>query len=176
MPFLGRNNKTPLGIYIHVPFCRSKCQYCDFYSVTDRDDKLLDGYLDAVCAHIKEAGALAPEYVVDTIYFGGGTPSFVGADALAQLTKYQADWAILSVDGVSVKGGITTHHAEEAGIDRMMIAGARSAWVVVDHTKIGRAGFVRVCDDTNHVGMVTTDVHSEALRELEDNGMHIVYA
>lgn len=99
-----------------------------------------------------------------------------GADALAQLTKYQADWAILSVDGVSVKGGITTHHAEEAGIDRMMIAGARSAWVVVDHTKIGRAGFVRVCDDTNHVGMVTTDVHSEALRDLEDNGMHIVYA
>ena len=85
MPFLGRNNKTPLGIYIHVPFCRSKCQYCDFYSVTDRDDKLLDGYLDAVCAHIKEAGALAPEYVVDTIYFGGGTPSFVGADALAQI-------------------------------------------------------------------------------------------
>ena len=77
MPFLSHKNKIPLGIYIHVPFCRSKCQYCDFYSVTAKDDRLLDGYQDAVCAHVKEAGALAPEYVVDTIYFGGGTPSFL---------------------------------------------------------------------------------------------------
>ena len=85
MAFFGKNNKTPLGIYIHVPFCRSKCQYCDFYSVTGRDDKLVDSYMEAVCAHIKEAGALAPDYVVDTVYFGGGTPSFVGADCLAQI-------------------------------------------------------------------------------------------
>ena len=57
MPFLTRNNKTPLGIYVHIPFCRSKCQYCDFYSVTAKDDRLLDSYMHAVCAHIKEAGA-----------------------------------------------------------------------------------------------------------------------
>jgi len=85
MPFLGRNNKTPLGIYVHVPFCRSKCQYCDFYSLTDKTDKLLDGYLDAVCKHIREAGRLAPDYLVDTVYFGGGTPSFFGADGLAAI-------------------------------------------------------------------------------------------
>ena len=48
MPILTkRSNKTPLGLYIHVPFCRSKCQYCDFYSLTTKDDKLIDGYLDA---------------------------------------------------------------------------------------------------------------------------------
>ncbi len=85
MPFLSRNNKTPLGIYIHVPFCRSKCQYCDFYSVTTKEDRLLDGYLDAVCGHIREAGALAPGYLVDTIYFGGGTPTFFGADGMAAI-------------------------------------------------------------------------------------------
>lgn len=85
MPFLTRNNKTPLGIYVHVPFCRSKCEYCDFYSVTSKDDRLLDSYMHAVCAHIKEAGALAPGYVVDTIYFGGGTPSFFGAEGLAAI-------------------------------------------------------------------------------------------
>lgn len=78
-------NKTPLGIYIHVPFCRSKCQYCDFYSVTTKEDKWLDGYQDAVCAHIKEAGALAPDYLVDTVYFGGGTPSFFGPDGMAAI-------------------------------------------------------------------------------------------
>ena len=86
MPFLtNRKNKVPLGIYVHVPFCRSRCAYCDFCSQTSRDDKLIDGYLDAVCEHIKEAGALAPNYKVDTVYFGGGTPSFLGADALATI-------------------------------------------------------------------------------------------
>ena len=85
MAFFTNKNKTPLGIYIHVPFCRSKCQYCDFYSLTTKEDKWLDGYQDAVCAHIKETGPLAPDYVVDTIYFGGGTPSFFGADGMAAI-------------------------------------------------------------------------------------------
>ena len=86
MPILTlKKNKTPLGIYVHVPFCRSRCAYCDFCTQCDRSDKLIDGYLDAVCNHIKEAGALAPNHKVDTIYFGGGTPSFLGADALATI-------------------------------------------------------------------------------------------
>lgn len=81
--FSRRINKTPLGVYVHIPFCKSKCQYCDFYSLACKDDGLMDSYLDAVCAHIKEAGALAPGYKVDTIYFGGGTPSYFGGDAIA---------------------------------------------------------------------------------------------
>ena len=85
MSFLKKKNKKPLGIYIHVPFCRSKCQYCDFYSLTTKDDKLMDSYIEATCKHIKEAGALAPGYKVDTIYFGGGTPSFFGADGMAMI-------------------------------------------------------------------------------------------
>ncbi len=85
MALLKRKRKLPLGIYIHVPFCKSKCQYCDFYSLTNRDSKLVDGYLDAVCAHIRESGQLAPGYVVDTVYFGGGTPTFFGADGLCTI-------------------------------------------------------------------------------------------
>ena len=85
MPLVTRKNKTPLGIYVHVPFCRSKCQYCAFYSLPTKEDKLLDRYQDAVCSHIKEAGQLAPNYLVDTIYFGGGTPSLMGADGLAAI-------------------------------------------------------------------------------------------
>lgn len=85
MALLSRKNKHPLGIYIHVPFCRSKCQYCDFYSLTAKDDHLWDSYLDAICSHIREAGPLAPNHVVDTIYFGGGTPSLFGAEGLAAI-------------------------------------------------------------------------------------------
>ena len=86
MGFLtNTKNKKPLGIYVHVPFCRSKCQYCDFYSLACKDDKSIETYLRAVCAHIRESGPLTPGYKVDTIYFGGGTPSFLGADALATI-------------------------------------------------------------------------------------------
>lgn len=85
MGILGKKEKKPLGIYIHVPFCRSKCQYCDFYSLTVKDDRLLDAYTSAMCKHIREAGALAPSYRVDTIYFGGGTPTFFGSDGMADL-------------------------------------------------------------------------------------------
>ena len=85
MAILGRKHKIPLGIYIHVPFCRSKCSYCDFYSMANRDPKTFDTYVSTVCAHIKEAGNLAPGYQVDTVYFGGGTPTHLGAEGLATI-------------------------------------------------------------------------------------------
>lgn len=78
----------PLGIYIHVPFCRSKCEYCDFYSLGgSRSKELMEGYQEAVTMHIREAARLAPGYFVDTIYFGGGTPSFYGAEGLIRILR-----------------------------------------------------------------------------------------
>ena len=80
------NKKKSLGIYVHIPFCRSKCEYCDFYSVPGaRSRDLMDRYLDAVILHIREAAQGAAGYEVDTVYFGGGTPSFFGAGGLAKI-------------------------------------------------------------------------------------------
>lgn len=80
------NELKPLGIYIHIPFCRSKCQYCDFYSIGgSRDKRLVDSFLQALTDHFKETGPRATDYVVDTVYFGGGTPSFFGADNLRRI-------------------------------------------------------------------------------------------
>ena len=51
------NELKPLGIYIHIPFCRSKCQYCDFYSIGgSRDLRLVDNYIQALMVHFKETG------------------------------------------------------------------------------------------------------------------------
>ena len=58
------------GLYIHVPFCRRKCLYCDFYSQTDLS--LTDSYVKAVIRNIRAANITA-----DTVYFGGGTPSLL---------------------------------------------------------------------------------------------------
>lgn len=75
-----------LGIYVHIPFCRSRCEYCDFYSIRGgRSKELMDRYLHALVTHIRETAALAPDYTVDSVYFGGGTPSFFGADGLKRV-------------------------------------------------------------------------------------------
>ena len=73
-----------LGIYIHIPFCRSKCDYCDFYSLAGRDDRM-DQYQKALLSHIRETAPLAQDFPVDTIYIGGGTPSYYGAKRLKEL-------------------------------------------------------------------------------------------
>ena len=78
--------ENSLGLYIHIPFCRSKCDYCDFYSLPGRED-VMDGYLKALSAHIAETAPLVRDHVVDTIYFGGGTPSYFGQKRLVELLK-----------------------------------------------------------------------------------------
>ncbi|MBQ8801451.1 MAG: radical SAM family heme chaperone HemW [Clostridium sp.] len=87
----GSNPTEKLGIYIHIPFCRSKCDYCDFYSLSGREDRM-DDYQKALLAHLKETAVVAGAYPVDTIYFGGGTPSFYGdkrlREILACIKKY----------------------------------------------------------------------------------------
>lgn len=136
--------------------------------------------LNIVTNSLAAATILADTPTFRVVLLGGSvnaTYGFTyGGDAQAQLSKFQADWAFLSVDGVSVRGGITTHHAEEAVIDNMMIDGARSAWVIVDRSKIGRAGFARIGDDLQQVGLVTSAGDPLETRDLERAGMKIVYA
>lgn len=73
-----------LGVYIHIPFCASKCGYCDFYSLAGCD-KLMGKYQDALLRHIRESATTMAPYYIDTVYFGGGTPSYYGAKRLTEL-------------------------------------------------------------------------------------------
>lgn len=76
--------KPRLGIYIHIPFCASKCGYCDFYSLAGCEDQM-PVYQKALIDHLVESSASIRNYEVDSIYFGGGTPSFYGADRILEL-------------------------------------------------------------------------------------------
>ena len=65
-----------LGVYIHWPFCRSKCPYCDFFSRVKKDvdqAAIVDGYL----ADLEYYRGLNDGYTVDSVFFGGGTPSLL---------------------------------------------------------------------------------------------------
>ena len=76
--------KKRLGIYIHIPFCASKCSYCDFYSLAGCE-YLMPDYQKALTDHLNESAAAIKNYEVDSIYFGGGTPSFYGADRIVDI-------------------------------------------------------------------------------------------
>lgn len=71
------------GLYIHIPFCRSRCIYCGFYSTTD--EKWRQRYVDAVCREMEMRPSTDP---IDTIYVGGGTPSQLSEEQLHQLFLY----------------------------------------------------------------------------------------
>ena len=73
-----------IGIYFHIPFCASRCGYCDFCSTAGRRD-LMDKYQKALLRHLAEAAPRLEDYYVDTVYFGGGTPSWYGAGRLIEL-------------------------------------------------------------------------------------------
>ena len=75
---------SALGIYIHWPFCRSKCPYCDFYSSAkkcDNEDQLIEQY----CEDLQHYRSLSDNYQVQSIFFGGGTPSLIKAENIEKI-------------------------------------------------------------------------------------------
>ena len=72
------------GIYIHIPFCKTKCIYCDFYSVTKRDDSI-ENFVDCMVKEIKLNKTRLKNTTYDTIFFGGGTPSVLTENQLEKI-------------------------------------------------------------------------------------------
>ena len=82
----GRQGKPALGLYIHIPFCKAKCAYCDFYSLAHSEEKM-DAYTAALLRHLEEVAPRAAGMQVDTVYFGGGTPSYLGTARLIRILQ-----------------------------------------------------------------------------------------
>ena len=78
------------GIYIHMPFCRVKCMYCDFYSVADRDDAI-PAYFEALLKEIELCSTDTTHWDIDTIFIGGGTPSLTPPHQLKNLIRALTD-------------------------------------------------------------------------------------
>lgn len=78
--FMAKNN---LGIYIHIPFCKSKCPYCSFYSVKN-EENLIQRYITALCKETEKWGQKI-NFEIDTVYFGGGTPSILKTEDILKV-------------------------------------------------------------------------------------------
>ena len=127
-----RQEREAVGLYLHIPFCRSKCDYCDFYSLAGREDRM-DRYQKALVTHLRETAGMAGDFPVDTVYFGGGTPSYYGARRLRALLaevkkRFQVEkdaeiTAEANPDSVDLKG---LRMLRRAGFNRLSL-GMQSA-------------------------------------------------
>ncbi len=78
-------DKKSLSLYIHIPFCKKKCKYCDFLSFGGCSIVEQREYIDALCKEIGAYSLISDEYEVVTIFFGGGTPSYVPAEYIGKV-------------------------------------------------------------------------------------------
>ena len=117
---------NPIGIYVHIPFCVRKCNYCDFCSEAAGKEKK-QRYADALCKEIKEF-AIGKKISVDSVFFGGGTPSVLDAASLKKIIlAIRKSFDVLPKSEVTVEvnpGTVTEEKAKafvEAGINRVSI-------------------------------------------------------
>ncbi|MBV9512970.1 MAG: coproporphyrinogen III oxidase [Mycobacteriaceae bacterium] len=98
LPPLVPTPGRPFGVYVHVPFCATRCGYCDFntYAPGELDGAGPDGWLLAVREELRLAAGRLPPLAVDTVFVGGGTPSLLGARRLAAVLDAVADHFVLA--------------------------------------------------------------------------------
>ena len=68
------NKPKRLGLYFHIPFCLSKCAYCDFFSFVPTNEELITRYINALITHMEEYENAAEDYTVDSVFIGGLRP------------------------------------------------------------------------------------------------------
>ncbi|WP_059018172.1 radical SAM family heme chaperone HemW [Mycobacterium sp. M26] len=100
VPDLSITPGTAFGIYVHVPFCATRCGYCDFntYTAGELGGATPEGWLAAARAELAMAADLLGDVAVDTVFVGGGTPSLLGGDGLAAVLAAVADHFPLAPD------------------------------------------------------------------------------
>lgn len=121
----------PLALYLHVPFCRSKCAYCDFASYPGREDRMED-YVDALLGELRSWREALAEHEVRTVFIGGGTPSLLSGESLSRImdgvracARVAADAEITMEANPGTLDGKKLRDCRAAGINRLSL-GAQS--------------------------------------------------
>lgn len=121
-----RSNMKKLGLYVHIPFCKQRCNYCDFYSCAS-SGKISD-YVNALISHIKNDAPLYKDYEVDTVFFGGGTPSLLEGnefEKIAAALKSSFNFASYCEFTVEANPGTITEEKliayKKSGVNRLSI-------------------------------------------------------
>ena len=126
------NNKRNVGIYIHVPFCLSKCHYCDFCSVQRADEEKKESYVNRLCGEIdffaKKIREKGSPPIADTVYFGGGTPTLLSPEQIDRiLDAIRVGFGINEAAEITIEtnpksaNGEKLRRIREVGVNRLSI-------------------------------------------------------
>lgn len=113
---------APLGIYLHIPFCQHICPYCDFTTYAGQES-LIPAYVDALVRSIEREGERLPGRAVETVFFGGGTPSLLEPDQIERIVTATASAFTLEADAE------ITLEANPNSADQARFTGYRSVGV-----------------------------------------------
>jgi oxygen-independent coproporphyrinogen III oxidase len=156
----------PRSAYIHVPFCAHRCGYCDFTLVARRDD-LIDAYLEALAI---ELAKLERPREVDTLFFGGGTPTHLPAPQLERLMALTRKWILPAPDAeICVE-------ANPAGLDDAKIAVLADAGV--NRVSLGVQSFdtaVLELLERDHRGPDIPAVVDRLRRRIPNVGLDLIF-
>ncbi|MDD4089552.1 MAG: radical SAM family heme chaperone HemW [Tissierellia bacterium] len=186
-----------LGIYIHIPFCVKKCGYCDFYSVK-RDEISENKYIQSAINEIKSYCELKDEYIVDTIFIGGGTPSIIAAQNLENvITTIRNTFTVEENAEISMEANPNTLNTKKInayssiGINRLSIGiqslnddilknigrihNSKEALEAVENAK--QSGFININADVmfNIPGQTTDDINNTITRLIKKEIKHISF-
>lgn len=152
---------TDLGVYIHIPFCLRKCNYCDFCSYAGRGRPDFEEYLGALRRHIGSYRGRLDGHIAKSVYFGGGTPTLLEPGDFASLLD-----AVASVVRISPDAEISTE-CNPATADAAKLRGIRQAGV--DRISIGAQSFVD--DELSALGRLhNADDVRRAVSDARDAG------
>lgn len=110
-------NKKELGIYIHIPFCIKKCNYCDFLSAPAKQ-QVQKYYTDSLISQIMQYESLINKYQVKTIFFGGGTPSILNIKEMERIIEaiYQISVAVDTLNEITIEANPGTLSKEKLNV------------------------------------------------------------
>ena len=109
-----------LSLYIHIPFCVKKCDYCAFYSIPNADDALKESYFKALLSQI---GFFRTDRIIGSVYFGGGTPPMLGIDRLCKLISFVGSRFTLA-DDCEITVEVNPNTVDYDSLLRLRLSGA----------------------------------------------------
>ena len=175
LPNVGNLKNKPFSLYVHVPYCSKRCGYCDFNTYTpselDRDDQIDSWLQSAIKETIFARKILGEELKVDTIFFGGGTPSLLDASVVKEFLNNVSKHFTLKKDlEITLEANpdtITQSKAEDwlkAGINRISLGMQSSAKNVL-----------QVLDRTHNPANVLTSVEILKKAGFENFSLDLIY-
>lgn len=176
--------KKDIGLYIHMPFCKAKCYYCDFISYANKE-KLIKEYVEALIKEMKHINL--SKYSIQTVYIGGGTPSLIDSESISKIMDnvrpFVADNAEITIEinpGTANKEKLKKY--KEIGINRLSI-GLQSA----DNELLSEIGrihkyedFLNVYNEARNIGFRNINVDlmlglpNQDLKKLEESVKEVI--